>query len=100
MRDLPESPENGRSFAVPDLIIAKAWADYHSLIFTVELDRTIGNATCEEVLSVTLPRFRRWTIWRKENEVVVATAGAPPRRFPSLPEALEGLGLDEIILSA
>lgn len=100
MRDQSESPCNGRSFEVPDLLIAQAWAEYHGLTFTIELDRMIDGVLCEEVLCFAIPRFRSWTAWRSGSDVVAFPDSGLPMRFASLPDALEGLGLQEMILSA
>ncbi len=100
MDDLSIRPEIGLSFELPHLIIARAWADYHGLSFTIELDRLICGTMCDEVLCFSLPRFRYWTLWRSGDRVVAQPDSGPALSFPSLPEALEGLGLEEMILSA
>lgn len=100
MDGLPDTSQGGASFAVPDLIIAKGWADYHGLRFSIELDRKIDGIMHEEVLCFELPRFRRWELWRSGYAVIARPDSRVLIRFDSLPEALEGLGLEAMILSA
>jgi hypothetical protein len=100
MGNQSESSHSGRCFAVPDLLIAQAWAEYHGLTLTIELDRVIDGVLCEEVLCFAIPRFRSWTMWRRAADVVAFPDSGLPIRFASLPDALEGLGLEEMILSA
>jgi hypothetical protein len=99
MRDQSESTRTGRSFELPHLLIAQAWAEYHGLSLTIELDRVIDGVACEEVLCFAIPRFRSWTMWHSGADVIALPDSGLPVRFASLPDALEGLGLEEIILS-
>ena len=100
MRDQSESPRSGCSFELPDLLIAQAWAEYHGLSFSIELDRMIDGVVCEEVLCFAIPRFRSWTVWRSGADVIAFPDSGLTIRFASLPDALEGLGLEQMILSA
>lgn len=95
-----EGGQAGRSFSVPDLMIAQAWASYHGLDFIVDLDRKLAGALCEEVLRFSIPRYREWMIWRWGRQVLAQAHNGPIERFPTLAEALEGLHLNEFILSA
>jgi len=100
MHATSDTPESGESFAVPDLMIAQAWAEYHGLRFVVELDRLVDGRAYEEVLCFSLAHFRHWTVWRSGEEIVALPDAGSLSRFPTLSEALEGLGLEELILSA
>lgn len=89
------TPRPGDAFSIPDLMIARAWAEYHDLDLRVELDRTIDGVEPEEVLAFYRPGgcFPRWTMWHSERSVVVMPDFGPARRFSSLPDALEGVGV-------
>lgn len=100
MVTLCENIPAGRSFSIPDLMIASGWASYHGLDFTVDLDRKLAGAVCEEVLRFSIPRYRDWIVWRWGTKVLAQAENGPIERFASLPEALDGLGLSEMILSA
>lgn len=95
-----ESGQPGRSFSIPDLMIARAWASYHGLDFIVDLDRKLAGAVCEEVLRFSIPRYREWMVWRWGTNVLAQATHGPIERFATLAEALEGLRLNEMILSA
>ena len=95
-----EGGQAGRSFSIPDLMIARAWASYHGLDFVVDLDRKLAGALCEEVLRFSIPRYREWMVWCWGSQVLAQASNGPIERFTSMSEALEGLKLNEMILSA
>ena len=89
------TPRPGDAFSIPDLMIARAWAEYHDLDLRVELDRAIDGVEPEEALAFYRPgcSFPRWTMWHSDRCVVVMPDFGPARSFPSLPDALEGVGV-------
>lgn len=86
----------GDAFSIPDLMIAGAWAEFHDLDLRVELDCIIDGVEPEEVLAFYKlgGSFPRWTMWHTERSVVVMPDFGPARTFASLPEALEGVGVE------
>jgi hypothetical protein len=82
---------SGPAFSIPDLMIARGWADFHDLTLTVELDHCIEGADYEEVLAFHHQGVRRWAMWRSKEQVVVAGRRGATCRFESLPEALEAI---------
>jgi len=83
----------GLSFAVPDLLMVQAWADYHDLQLVIELDSVAGDDEYEEIINLTLSgsSFRRWMIWRSRDGIVVQPRVGRPMLFDVLADALEVL---------
>jgi hypothetical protein len=72
----------GLSFTVPELMIMSAWAEYHGLRMSIELDTCVEGAVYEEVVAFYAPGMplRRWTLWRTADAIVAeALHGAPLR---------------------
>ena len=63
----------GVAFSVPELLILRAWAEYHDIRIVVELDHCVDGAEYEEVLALYPPglSLRQWTLWRSREAVVV-----------------------------
>jgi hypothetical protein len=83
----------GLSFEVCDLLLAKAWADFHDLRMEVELDCAADGEEYEEMVGLFARQtgFRRWMVWRSCDGIVVQPMVGRPMLFDSLAEALEGL---------
>jgi hypothetical protein len=87
------SPPRGLSFELSDLIMVLAWSEFHDLRMVVELDNYIGGDEYEEVL-VFYPSdagFRRWTMWRSNEHIVVQTTVGRTMHFTSVAGALDSL---------
>jgi hypothetical protein len=97
---LSRSDSDGRSFEIPDLMISQAWAEFHELGFAVELDHACRGRDYEEVLSFSRGGHRLWAIWRSERGVVVWPDRGLQRRFDSVPEALEAIGVVLVVAAA
>jgi len=63
----------GVAFSVPELLILRAWADYHDIRVVVELDHCVDGAEYEEVIALYPPglSLRQWTVWRSRDAVIV-----------------------------
>ncbi len=83
----------GLSFDVPDLLLVRAWADFHELRMEVELDHSAGGDEYEEMIGLfaRLTGFRRWMIWRSCDGVMVQPMMGRPMIFDQLSDALETL---------
>jgi len=83
----------GLSFDLPDLIMLRAWADYHDVNMVIELDHCIETEEYEEVLAfyARCGSMRRWIMWRGRRDVIVQPLIGKPRRFASVSEAMEEL---------
>ena len=83
----------GLSFDLPDLVLIQAWADFHELRMEMELDCSADGDEYEEMIGlfVRLTGFRRWSIWRSCDGVVVQPMVGRPMMFDSVAEALEML---------
>src|ERR1700693_4693714 len=87
------SPPRGLSFELSDLIMILGWSEFHDLRMVVELDNYIGGDEYEEVL-VFYPSdagFRRWTMWRSNEDIVVQTTVGRTMDFTSVAGALDSL---------
>ncbi|MBV8704880.1 MAG: hypothetical protein JO118_14355 [Acetobacteraceae bacterium] len=87
----------GASFAVAELRLIQAWAEFHDLRLAVEMDHSFGDEVYEEVLSLyrTGSTCCRCVLWRTPTEVVVQPILGRASRFPSVADALESLGAAE-----
>ncbi len=63
----------GVAFSVPELIILRAWAEYHDIRVVMELDHCVDGAEYEEVIALYSPgiSLRQWTLWRSREAVIV-----------------------------
>ncbi len=63
----------GIAFSVPELLILRAWAEYHDIRVVLELDHCVDGAEYEEVVALYPPglSLRQWTLWRSRDGVVV-----------------------------
>ncbi len=85
---------SGLAFSVPDLLLARAWAEFHDLSIVVELDRRVDGRLCDEVLAFYSQdrRQRRWLMWRLWDGIMVEhDADRSTRSFASVVDALEAL---------
>jgi hypothetical protein len=83
----------GFSFNTPDLVILRAWSDFHDLDMVIELDVSVDGAEYEELVGLydRTQAFRCWTFWRSRDGIVVRPAPGRAIRFDSMPDALEQL---------
>jgi hypothetical protein len=83
----------GLSFEIPDLLMLRAWSDFHNLRMAIELDVCADGDEYEEVLGIYHggSAFRRWLIWRSPDGLVVQPTMGRTLIFDSMSDALEGL---------
>ena len=83
----------GLSFDIPDLLLVRAWADYHNLRMEIELDIAAGGDEYEELLSLSYGKseHRRWMIWRSRDGIIVQPMMGRKMVFPAMADALEVL---------
>jgi hypothetical protein len=83
----------GFAFDLPDLIMLRAWADYHDVHMVIELDHCVETEEYEEVLAFYAPcgSLRRWIMWRGRRDIVVQPLIGRPRRFATVNQAMDGL---------
>jgi hypothetical protein len=89
---LPRLPR-GLSFEFSDLTLVLGWSEFHDLRVVVELDHSSGNEEYEEVLAFypSNSRFRRWSMWRTHEHIVVQPTQGRTMHFTSVAGALESL---------
>jgi hypothetical protein len=63
----PERP----AFAIPDLLLIKAWADFHDLQMTVRLDFSVNGSPCEEAVCLrpATGGDQYWVLWRSRRGI-------------------------------
>jgi hypothetical protein len=83
----------GLSFDIPDLLLVRAWADYHNLRMEIELDIAAGGDEYEELLNLSYGKseHRRWMIWRSQDGIVVQPMMGRKMVFTLMADALEAL---------
>ena len=83
----------GLSFDVSDLLILQAWSDFHALRMTIELDVCAGGDEYEEIIGLYDKdcAFRRWTVWRSADAIVVQPAMGRKRLFDAMTDVLDML---------
>nr|WP_294506101.1 hypothetical protein [uncultured Rhodopila sp.] len=83
----------GLSFDIPDLLLVRAWADFHNLRMEIELDIAAGGDEYEELLNLSSrgSERRRWMIWRSRDGIVVQPMMGRKMMFDVMADALEVL---------
>jgi hypothetical protein len=83
----------GTAFSVPELMLLQAWAEFHRLRVVIELDNILDGAEFEEVVVLYGPssRFRRWTLWRNPESIVIQPANGRCIRFACIQDVLESM---------
>jgi hypothetical protein len=86
-------PPAGIAFELADLLLVRAWAEFHDLRMAIELDYCAGGEEYEEILEFYTRNsvFRRWMIWRDASGIVVQPMMGRPLRFDCVSDALEHL---------
>lgn len=86
----PPAPR-GIAFEIAEHVAVRSWAEAHNLRVTTEIDRVISGEEYEEVLAVYLPNssWRRLTLWRSADAVVMESSRGPVRRFAGIWDAIE-----------
>jgi hypothetical protein len=81
----------GLSFDVPDLLMVRAWAEYHDLRMTIDLDTFTGTDEYEEIihLSETGSPHQRWMLTRCVDGIVVQPRLGRPMLFDMMADALD-----------
>jgi hypothetical protein len=86
-------PPRGLSFELSDLIMVLGWSEFHDLRMVVELDNYIGDEEYEEILAFypSDSEFRRWSMWRSNEDIVAQPTVGRAMHFTSVAGALESL---------
>ena len=83
----------GLSFSVPELILARIWAQANALGIEIRLDHGSDTDEFEEVLALRARNDARclWIMWRDETAVFVQPVIGCSHRHASVAEAFEAL---------
>jgi hypothetical protein len=83
----------GRAFEVPDLLMLRAWCDFHDLRLAIELDVQTDRDEYEELLGLydRTGSFRRWILWRSHDGIVAQAPTGRAMLFDRMADALERL---------
>ncbi len=91
LRRIPAGVPTGLSFDIPDLLMLQAWADFHDLRMSIDLDVCIDGEQYEELLGIydNDRDFRRWMLWRSCDGIVVQPAMERAMLFDFVGDVLE-----------
>ena len=81
----------GLSFDVPDLLMLQAWAEFHDLRMSIDLDVCAEGDEYEELLGLydKQSAFRRWMIWRSHQGIVVQPTMGRTMLFDHMSDVLD-----------
>jgi hypothetical protein len=87
------TPPRGLSFELSDLTLVLGWSEFHDMRMVVELDHCTRDEEYDEVLAFypSDSRFRRWSMWRTHEDIVVQPTKGRTMHFTSVADALESL---------
>jgi hypothetical protein len=91
LRPTPAKTPTGLAFEIPDLLMLQAWADFHDLRMSIDLDVCADGDEYEEHVGI-FDRdriFRRWMIWRSCDGIVVQPSMGRAMLFDFMGDALE-----------
>jgi hypothetical protein len=85
-------------FEVPELLLVTAWAEFHNLRMTIELDWSAEGIAYEEVITLQVPERRGppWVLWRTCESVVLQPMAGRPRRFETISDALQAICPEQV----
>ena len=76
-----------------DLIIVRAWSAFYDLRTAVEWDHCVGDEDYEEAFAFypSSLKFRRWSMWRTNEDIMVQPTVGRAMQFTSVAGALDSL---------
>jgi hypothetical protein len=91
LRRMPAGIPIGLSFDIPDLLMLQAWADFHDLRMSIDLDVCNEGEEYEELLGIHDKDrdFRRWMLWRSCDGIVVQPTMERSMLFDFMGDVLE-----------
>jgi hypothetical protein len=91
LRRMPAGIPTGLSFDSPDLLMLQAWADFHDLRMSIDLDVCTDGEEYEELLGIYDKDrdFRRWMLWRSCEGIVVQPTMERSMLFDFMDDVLE-----------
>jgi hypothetical protein len=83
----------GIAFEIADLVLIKAWTDWHNIGMMIRLDHGAETEEYEEAIyfNTTMRPLCRLIIWRNAEAVFVQPLVGRRRQYDSVAEALESL---------
>ena len=86
-------PPKGFAFAIPDLVMLRAWADFHAIEMTIELGSYFDGDDFEEILSFRPqgPAHKPWIMWRTCEDIVYQPLIGKPVHFSSVSIMIESM---------
>jgi hypothetical protein len=96
----PLAAPRGTAFAIPELLLIQAWADFHGFRMEVRYDHQADGDVFEEVLSVSAldNPAERFLIWREADLVHVQPIFGGRRGYESVADALDGLAAADALV--
>jgi hypothetical protein len=83
----------GLAFDVSDLLMLRAWSEFHDLRMTIDLDIATDTEEYEEIVNIADAgaHYRRWMIWRSADGIVVQPRLGRRILFDVMTDALDML---------
>lgn len=83
----------GLAFNVSDLLMLRAWSEFHDMGMTIDLDIATDTEEYEEIVNICdiSGSYRRWMIWRSADGIVVQPRLGRAMLFDVVSDALDQL---------
>lgn len=88
----------GIAFAIPELLLVQAWAEFHKFRFSIELDWHVDLTEYEEVITLGLPdrTGSHCLLWRAPDGIVVQPMVGRARRYATISDALDAICPEQV----
>ena len=88
----------GIAFTVSELLLVTAWAQFHNLRLTIELDWHVDQAEYEEVITLGFTNRigAHCLLWRAPDRIVLQPMIGRARRFTTISDALEAICPEQV----
>ena len=85
----PEQRGEVTAFEISELILMRAWSQFHDIRMQIELGCSVEGADCDEVIVLSQQYSSvHWMLWRVGNQVAVQPTHGESRRFDTISDAL------------
>lgn len=88
----------GIAFTIPELLLVTAWAEFHNLRLSIELDWHVDQTEYEEVITLGLPGRigSHCLLWRSADSIVLQPMVGRARRFTNISDALDAICPEQV----
>lgn len=88
----------GIAFTIPELLLVTAWAEFHNLRLSIELDWHVDQTEYEEVITLALPgrTSAHCLLWRATDGIVVQPMVGRAMRYGTISNALDAICPEQV----